>query len=119
MIRTHSAEKRRAAFLEKAGDMFDSLESWYETHPDASFGALEAEARVRRRTLMGATLEILVNGRDTGLQVPAPRCAHCGGVLTFEGYRRWGVQGLEGETVLERAYYVCPVCPGETLFPPG
>jgi hypothetical protein len=26
---------------------------------------------------------------------------------------------LEGDTELERAYYVCPKCEGETIFPPG
>jgi hypothetical protein len=39
--------------------------------------------------------------------------------MRFEGYRRWKVHGLEGDTELERAYYVCLECPGETIFPPG
>jgi hypothetical protein len=39
--------------------------------------------------------------------------------MEFKEYRRWGISGLEGETVLMRAYYVCPDCTGETLFPPG
>jgi len=34
-------------------------------------------------------------------------------------YRDWWIHGLKGETRLERAYYVCPECKGETLFPPG
>jgi len=29
------------------------------------------------------------------------------------------VAGLEGETELERAYYVCRGCEEQTLFPPG
>ena len=29
------------------------------------------------------------------------------------------IRGLEGDTRLERAYYVCPQCSGETIFPPG
>lgn len=119
MTRPLSRARRRATFLEAAGQMFDRLEAWYDQHPKASFGEIEAEARRQRRGLMGEGLGILVNGRDTGSQAAAPRCGQCGGEMDFEGYRRWEVHGLEGDTVLERAYYVCPACSGETLFPPG
>jgi len=37
--------------------------------------------------------------------------------MEFQRYRGWTIYGLEGDTELERAYYVCPNCPGETLFP--
>lgn len=114
-----SRERRRAAFLAKAGQMFDELESWYDEHTEASFGEIEAEARQQRRKLMGETLGILINGRDTGSQIETPCCKKCGCGMSFEGYRRWEVHGLEGDTVLERAYYVCSECSGETIFPPG
>jgi len=39
--------------------------------------------------------------------------------MTFEAYRSWTVKGLEGDSVLERAYYVCPACTGETFPPSG
>jgi len=119
MTRNISRERRRAAFLEKAGRMFDEMENWYDQHERASFGEIEREARRQRRKLMGETLSILINGRATGRQVIAPRCDKCGQEMSFEGYRRWGVHGLEGDTELERAYYVCPECRGETIFPPG
>ena len=119
MTRRLSREKRRAAFLEKAGQMYDEMESWYDQHEEASFGEIEGEARRQRRKLMGETLGILINGRDTGSQVEAPRCPQCEQPMEFEGYRRWAVHGLEGDTVLERAYYVCPQGCGETIFPPG
>lgn len=119
MTRKLSPEKRRAAFLQKAGQMFDEMESWYDQHADASFGEIESEAREQRRKLMGETLGILINGRDTGNQVEKPNCPKCEKAMAFEGYRRWAVHGLEGDTVLERAYYVCPECSGETIFPPG
>ena len=94
----------RAAFLEAAGQLYDQLAAWYDEHPQASFGEIEAELRKRRRELMGTGIEVLVNGRDTGFLIEAPRCPQCGCSLEFEGYRNWTVHGLEGDVVLERAY---------------
>jgi len=119
MTRRLSRERRRAEFLEKAGQMFDQLEGWYDEHLEASFGEIEAESRKQRRELMGEAIGVLINGRDTGMGVEAPHCQACGCEMGFEGYRRWEVHGLEGDTVLERAYYVCPECKGEAVFPPG
>lgn len=119
MSRPQSRARRAAAFLEEAKRMYEELEEWYDEHPGASFGEIEAEARMRRRELMGKVLGQLVNGRDTGAQVELPKCKQCGKEMEFEGYREWGIHGLEGDTRLERAYYVCPNCEGETLFPPG
>jgi hypothetical protein len=119
MSRPQSRTRRQAAFMEEAKRMYEKLEDWYDAHPQASFGEIEAEARKRRRELMGKTIEQLVNGRDTGVQVEAPKCGQCGEAMEFEGYCGWGLRGLEGDSRLERAYYVCPHCEGQTLFPPG
>ena len=119
MSRPQSRAGREAAFMKEAKRMYEQLEDWYEKHPQASFGELEAEARKRRRALLGKTLEQLVNGRDVGVQIEGQKCEHCGAVMELEGYRKWGLHGLEGESELERAYYVCPNCKGETIFPPG
>ena len=68
---------------------------------------------------MGHGLAVVINGRDTGFQLEEPACPQCGQALEFVGYRPWRVSGLEGETELERAYYVCRDCEKQTLFPPG
>ena len=114
-----SRAQRQAAFLETAQQMYEKLENWYDVHPAASFGEIEMEVRKQRRELMGATIAVLVNGRDSGFQIEAPKCPGCGRKMEFEGYRPWRVNGLEGDSELERAYYVCPECSGETIFPPG
>jgi hypothetical protein len=119
VAKTKSRAQRRAAFIEMAMQTFDKLEEWYDAHPDASFGEIEAEARKQRRQLMGQALGLLINGRDAGFKLEAPECQTCGERMKFEGYRPWTVRGLEGDTQLVRAYYVCPQCSGETLFPPG
>jgi len=119
MTRKISKEKRRAEFIEKAGKLFDEMEAWYDKHPEASFGEIETKARHERRELMGETVGILINGRDSGALVERPRCSKCKKQMEFEGYRRKEVYGLEGDTVMERAYYVCPECKGETIFPLG
>jgi hypothetical protein len=119
MYRQMSRGQREAAFLERAARMYADLEDWYDQHPEASFGEIEAKARRLRRKLMGEALAVLINGRDTGYSLEAPRCSECGQAMVFKGHRRWGISGLEGETTLMRAYYVCPECEGETVFPPG
>lgn len=119
MYRQMSRAQRKAAFLEKAAHMYGDLEEWYDQHPEASFGEIEIETRRLRRELMGEGLAVLINGRDTGYQLDAPLCEVCGQAMEFKGHRPWGISGLEGETTLLRAYYVCPECEGETFFPPG
>ncbi len=114
-----SRTQREAEFMEAARQMYAGLEDWYDQHPEASWGEIEAEARHRRRVLLGQALQILVNERDRGYQLTPPACPQCQQPMEFEGYRPWQVHGLEGDTTLERAYYVCPRCEGQTLFPLG
>jgi len=118
MPRLQSRHQREATFLELAQRMYSELETWYDDHPQASFGEIETEARQRRRDMKGEMLALLINGRDVGYQLQPPVCAQCGQAMEFEKYRGWQVKGLEGDTELQRAYYVCPQCEGQTLFPP-
>ena len=118
MARRMSRNERIKTIRDRARRMADALEQWYDKHADASYGEIEAEARRQRREFMATVLEVLVNGRDTGFQLEAPRCAVCGCVMEFEGYRDWTIRGLEGDATLERAYYLCPECEGQGLFPP-
>jgi hypothetical protein len=119
MSRLQSRAQREAAFLKLATELHAQLEAWYDQHPEASFGEIEQAARRLRREFMGQGLAAVINGRDTGFQLEEPLCAHGGQQMQFVGYRPWRVAGLEGETELERAYYVCRGCEEQTLFPPG
>jgi hypothetical protein len=114
-----SRAQREAAFLKLATDLHTQLEDWYDDHPEASFGEIEEEARRLRRELMGQGLAVVINGRDTGVQLDLLLCPQCKQAMQFVGYRPWRVSGLEGETELQRAYYVCRGCEEQTLFPPG
>ncbi|MCX6031770.1 MAG: hypothetical protein NT169_21025 [Chloroflexi bacterium] len=119
MAPTQSRSQRKAAFLQAAGEMYERLEAWYDRHSAATFEEIETEVRPPRRELLGGLLATLIVGRDSGLQASAPPCRKCQQPMTFEGYRSWTVKGLEGDSVLERAYYVCPACAGQTFSPSG
>jgi hypothetical protein len=119
MTRPMSRADRKTAVMKQAERMFEKLEGWYDQNPEASFEEIEDQARRLRRKMMGASLAIVINGRDVGKAEQAPRCSQCEEPMEFKGYRTKIVFGLEGETELERAYYVCNVCEKQTLFPPG
>ena len=120
MVRRMSRAQRQEAFLQHALGAFEALDRWYGEHPEATFAEIEQQARKQRRQLMGKALEVVINGRRTGAEEEAaPRCPRCGAEMTLHDYRPKTVRGLEGDSVLERAYYVCPQGCGETLFPPG
>jgi hypothetical protein len=119
MTRPMSRQERKVAFMKQAEEMFEDLESWYDQNPTASFEEIEIQARQARRKMMGKSLGIMINGRDVGKMSEAPRCVKCDEEMVFKDYRRKKLYGLEGETKLERAYYVCETCEKQTVFPPG
>ncbi len=119
MTRPMAREERKAGFVKQAGEMFEELESWYDQNQEASFEEIEERGRRARRTMMGKALGIMINGRDVGKGKEAPQCEKCEKAMVFKDYRSRTVYGLEGETELERAYYICEVCEKQTFFPPG
>lgn len=119
MTRLMTRSERKVAFMQQAEQMFEELESWYDQHPAASFEEIEGQARRARRKMMGETLGVVINGRDVGKTGARPLCGQCGAAMVFKDYRTKTVYGLEGETKLERAYYVCEACSQQTIFPPG
>jgi hypothetical protein len=104
MAPTQSRSQRKAAFLQAASELYERLEGWYAAHLAATFEELEQELRPPRRALMGGALATLIVGRDSGYRPAARPCPQCGQATAFEGYRPWTVKGLEGDSVLERAY---------------
>ena len=116
MPRPLSRVQRHAPFMQAAGRFLDVLAAWYDQHPAATFGELEAEARRQRRRRRGPALALLVKGRERGLQVEAPACPQGVQPREFQGYRGRTVVGLAGDTGLERAASTCPRCPRTTRF---
>ncbi len=119
MTRPMSRELRCETADREASRLYQELEAWRDAHPDATYDEIEQEVRRRRPELMSTFIELLINGRTTGMQAEAPRCPKCGCEMSFEGYRPWRVRGLEGETALERAYYRCLKCKRQGFFAPG
>lgn len=119
MARVMTRSERKAAFMKQAEALFEEMEGWYDQHPGASFEEIEEQARRGRRKMMGEGLGIMINGRDVGKRERGLVCEQCGEAMVFKDYRGKTVYGLEGETRLERAYYVCEVCEKQTVFPPG
>ena len=118
MSRPMTRERRKKAFTQEAEKMFDEIDNWYDENPSASFEEIENRARSARREMMGKSLGIVINGRDVGKTLEAPKCDKCQKEMLFEDYREKTIYGVEGDTRLERAYYVCKDCEKQTLFPP-
>lgn len=108
----------RAAFMGAAEHLWDAFNGWYEAHPEATFDEMEQELGRLRRALMGDTIVLALQQGDLGASAEAPSCERCGRTMEFQGYPHKGVHGLEGDSRIPRAYYLCPHCDAG-LFPPG
>jgi len=119
MTQPMSREERKAAYMEHAAELFEEMEDWYDKKPEATFEEIEQQARISRRKLMGASLAVFVNGRETGKREEGIACEKCQTKMTFKGHKQKEVYGIEGDTTLKRAYYHCKECAGGGFFPSG
>lgn len=108
----------RAAFMGAAEHLWDAFNAWYEAHPEATFDEMEEELGRLRRVLLGDTLVLALQQGDLGASAESPVCERCGRAMEFQGYRHKEVHGLQGDSQIPRAYYLCPHCDAG-LFPPG
>ena len=108
----------REELLRRTEDLWDEFNAWYQGHPEATLDEMEAELGKQRRAILGNFLELSLRQGDLGAGPEAPSCSRCGKPMIFKGYPKKEVHGLEADTKIPRAYYVCPTC-GIGLFPPG
>jgi hypothetical protein len=111
-------ERDKEQWLGKAEEMYDELYEWREKHTGASFDEIGNRVTPRRRALMGELVRQLALQHGSGEVVEGLNCEKCGKALKYKGKPGRGVDHLEGEAQLERAYYHCPECEGG-IFPPG
>ena len=102
----------------KFEEMYEELYEWRERHPEASFDEIGKQVTPRRQELMGELMSQLALQQGSGEEVEGLNCEECGQALRYKGKPRRGVEHLEGEARLRRAYYHCPRCEGG-IFPPG
>jgi len=110
-------EEAKRRWQAKAGEMYDELYEWRERHPEASFDEIGNQVTPHRQELMGELMSELALQHGSGEEVAGLICEQCGQQLTYKGHPRRGVEHLEGEADLKRAYYHCPHCESG-IFPP-
>jgi len=114
LTRAEAKEK----FMERAEELWEDFNEWYQDNPEATFDEIEAELGKRRREVMGEFVQLSLRQGDLGAEAEPPNCDKCGKPMAFQGYRKKKVQGLEVEAEIPRAYYHCSTC-GVGFFPPG
>ena len=111
-------EQDRRRWRAQAEEVYEELYEWRERHPEASFDEIANQVTPRRQELMEKLLAQLACQHGQGEEVEGLVCEECGQPLVYKGKPLRGVEHLEGETELRRAYYYCPHCEGG-IFPPG
>jgi hypothetical protein len=107
----------REQFIERAGEVWDSFNTWYKENPEATFDEIEVELGRQRREVIGEFFELSLRQGDLGATPEAPDCKQCGKAMEFKGYLRKTVHGLEVDAEIPRAYYYCSTCK-VGFFPP-
>lgn len=108
----------RGKYMERAEELWDDFNAWYQANPEATFDEIETELGQRRRELVGEVIELSLRQGDLGAEPEAARCERCGKPMAFQGYREKAVHGLQADVHIRRAYYYCSTC-RVGLFPPG
>lgn len=92
------------------------MAQWRATHPDATFGEIEAEVD---RQLAPLRAELVGVAAHTGRMAARPDCPRCGAAMHQAGQRQRTVLTAQQQAVTVRGPgYRCPAC-GAGLFPPG
>lgn len=110
-------EKERAEFMRAASEMYEELRGWRREHREANFDEIAGQVTPRRRKLMGKLLAQLACQAGDGEVIEGLACPDCGQRMIYKGKPKRGVEHLEGEADLVRAYYYCAQCEAG-LFPP-
>ena len=116
-VRLTRAEAKEK-FMERAEELWEDFNEWYQDNPEATFDEIEAELGKRRREVVGEFVQLSLRQGDLGAEAEPPKCEKCGKPMAFQGYRKKKVHGLEVDAELPRAYYHCSTC-GVGFFPPG
>lgn len=114
LTRAEAKEK----FMERAEELWEDFNEWYQDNPEATFDEIEAELGKRRREVVGEFVQLSLRQGDLGAEAEPPNCDKCGKPMAFQGYRKRKVHGLEVDAEIPRAYYHCSTC-GVGFFPPG
>lgn len=100
----------RDEFANRATELWDSVNTWYREHPEATYDEMEAKLGEERRDFFGQFVVQSLRQGDLGAAPEAPLCQECGKPMKFKGYVKKTVHGLETDAQIPRAYYVCPTC---------
>ena len=63
-----SSERRRAAFVAAAGEIYDTLENWYVQHPNASPHEIALETYGRRQQLVRKAVTLVGSSQGAGFK---------------------------------------------------
>jgi predicted RNA-binding Zn-ribbon protein involved in translation (DUF1610 family) len=95
--------------------MLATMRAWRAAHPQATFAAIEREAR---RQVAALEAELIAVALDRAEPAEVPACPDCGRAMVRNGTRTRTITASHGERVTcSGARYRCSAC-GAELFPP-
>ena len=107
-----STQSQRALLLRDSVSEFErrvnAIFDYEETHPQATLGELEAEARRLSRDCFAPVLEGLLRWRSQEME-GFPRC-ECGQESRYKGQQQRSQETFAGRITWRRGYYYCESC---------